>query len=44
MMAHLILNYDLKMENEGVRPPNVSVALACIPDLTAKVMIRRRQS
>lgn len=43
MMAHLILNYDIKMENEGVRPPNVSFALACVPNMSAKVMFRRRR-
>ncbi|GJJ15190.1 hypothetical protein Clacol_009466 [Clathrus columnatus] len=44
MMAYLVLNYDVKMENEGVRPPNVAAALACIPDVTANVMFRCRRS
>lgn len=44
MMAHVILNYDVKMKNEGVRPPNVSVALTYAPDFAAEVMFRRRQS
>ncbi|GJJ15189.1 hypothetical protein Clacol_009465 [Clathrus columnatus] len=43
MMAYLVLNYDVKMENEGVRPPNVAAALSCIPDVTAHVMFRRRR-
>ncbi|GJJ15196.1 hypothetical protein Clacol_009472 [Clathrus columnatus] len=43
MMAYLVLNYDVKMENEGVRPPNIVVASSCIPDMTAHVMFRRRR-
>lgn len=43
MMAHLVLNYDVKMEKEGVRPPNTSAAMACAPDLTAEVMFKRHR-
>lgn len=43
MMAHLILNYDIKMEKEGVRPPNGMNFLSCPPDVTARVMFRRRR-
>lgn len=42
MMAHLVLNYDVKLELEGVRPPNVEIALAVIPNISAKVLFRRR--
>lgn len=44
MMVHILLNYDVKMENEGVHPPNISLAMACIPNMTAEVMFRRRQT
>ena len=30
MLAHTVLNYDVKMENEGVRPPDVWLASSCI--------------
>ncbi|GJJ07760.1 hypothetical protein Clacol_001965 [Clathrus columnatus] len=43
MMAYLVLNYDIKMKNEGVRPKNLSIAMSCPPDITASVMFRRRQ-
>ncbi|GJJ07761.1 hypothetical protein Clacol_001966 [Clathrus columnatus] len=43
MLAYLVLNYDIKMKNEGVRPKNLSVAMSCLPDLSASVMFRRRQ-
>ena len=42
MLAHTVLNYDVKMENEGVRPPDLWFASACIPNRKAKVMFRRR--
>lgn len=43
MLAHLVLNYDMKLEKEGVRPPNFEIALAVVPNLTAKVLFRRRK-
>ena len=42
MLAHIVLNYDMKMENEGVRPPDVWLALSCIPNPRGKVMFRKR--
>jgi cytochrome P450 len=44
MMAHLVLNYDIKLENEGIRPPNMWFASACVPNQKAKVLFRKRQS
>ncbi|GJJ15197.1 hypothetical protein Clacol_009473 [Clathrus columnatus] len=35
IMVYLVLNYDVKMENEGVRPPNVTAVWSCMPDVTA---------
>lgn len=37
-MARLVVNYDIKLEDEGVRPPNVWFAANCIPNPTAKVL------
>jgi len=44
MMAHLVLTYDVKFENEGVRPPNLWFASTCSPDRKAEVLFRKRQS
>ncbi|CAL1693826.1 unnamed protein product [Somion occarium] len=43
MLAHTVMNYDVKFENEGVRPPNVWFATTVSPDPTAKVLFRKRQ-
>lgn len=43
MMAHIVLNYDVKFENEGVRPPNVGISLTVVPDPTATVLFRKRR-
>lgn len=43
MMAYIVMNYDIKCEREGVRPENVHINLAVIPDLTAKILFRKRQ-
>ncbi|GJJ07764.1 hypothetical protein Clacol_001969 [Clathrus columnatus] len=44
VMAYIILNYDVKLGDEGVLPKNLFVGTFCIPDPTAKVMFRRRRS
>ena len=42
MMAHIIMNYDIKFENEGVRPANKWFGLSLAPDPTVKVFFRKR--
>ena len=42
MLAHTVLRYDVKMENEGVRPPDVCLASSCLPNPKGKVMFRTR--
>ena len=42
MMAYLILNYDIKAELEGVRPPNVYHAIRVVPNPKAKVLLKKR--
>ena len=42
MLAHTVLNYDVKMENDGVRPADVWLASSCRPDLKGKVMFCKR--
>jgi hypothetical protein len=42
MLAHIVYTYDVKFEKEGVRPPNIWLVGACIPNTRAKVMFRKR--
>jgi len=43
MMAHLVINYDVKAEVEGVRPPDKVFAQRITPSATGKVYFRKRQ-
>ena len=43
IMAHLIVNYDVKLEQEGMRPLNKYFGLAVLPDPTAVVLFRKRR-
>jgi len=42
MLAHLVMTYDVKFENEGVRPVNMVFGVVSSPNLKAKVMFRKR--
>lgn len=42
MLAHVVLSYDIKFEDGG-RPPNEWFSVNCVPNMTAKVMFRKRQ-
>ncbi|KIM39577.1 hypothetical protein M413DRAFT_447055 [Hebeloma cylindrosporum] len=42
MFAHAVMNYDVKLEDEGVRPKDMWVASSCVPNPKAKVMFRKR--
>ena len=42
MMAYLILNYDMKMEVDGVHPESFYWATTIIPNPTAKIMFKKR--
>ncbi|KIJ50512.1 hypothetical protein M422DRAFT_245133 [Sphaerobolus stellatus SS14] len=44
LLAHLVLNYDIKMEKEEIRPPNIWSGFFLMPDLTAKVLFRHRRT
>ncbi|EIW86892.1 cytochrome P450 [Coniophora puteana RWD-64-598 SS2] len=43
MMAHLVLHYDVKVE-DGIRPPDQWMMMNCSPNRTAKVLFRKRQA
>lgn len=42
MFAHVVLHYDVKVENEGVRPDDMWNALSCVPNRDAKIFFRKR--
>jgi len=44
MMAHIVLTYDLKMENDGVRPEDQWYGVACVPNSKAEVLFRKRRA
>jgi hypothetical protein len=43
MLAHLVINYDVKAEVEGVRPPDPVFKISIGPSPTGKVFFRKRQ-
>lgn len=43
VLAHLIINYDIKMKDDGGVPPRGVFAGVVTPNVTAKVMFRKRQ-
>lgn len=43
MLAHLIMNYDIRAEVDGVRPPDEVFGAVVIPNRKAKVWFRTRQ-
>ncbi|GJE99525.1 cytochrome P450 [Phanerochaete sordida] len=44
MMAYIVLNYDVKFANEGVRPENAASALSTRPHQEARVLFRKRNN
>lgn len=43
MLAHVVLTYDVKMEQEGVLPRPMNFGFLWGPNRSAKVMFRRRK-
>ncbi|EPQ50638.1 cytochrome P450 [Gloeophyllum trabeum ATCC 11539] len=43
MMAHVVSLYDIRFP-DNVRPVNTYFATACVPDMKAKVLFRKRQA
>jgi hypothetical protein len=44
MLVHVLLTYDVTLENEGVRPENRWSGFMVTPDPTAVVMFRKRSA
>ena len=42
MFAHIVMTYDVKLEIKGVRPPDMWVMTACVPNPNANVLFRKR--
>ncbi|KAF8670477.1 hypothetical protein AX14_005850 [Amanita brunnescens Koide BX004] len=42
MLAHVLLNYDIKMPNGGGNPPELWFGVSSIPDPTAQLMFCKR--
>ena len=42
MMCYLVMNYDIRAEEEGVRPPNHLSGVVVSPNPDAKVLFRKR--
>ena len=43
MLAHVVMNYDIKLEKEGVKPEDLWIATARVPNPTTEVLFRRRR-
>ncbi|EKM60640.1 uncharacterized protein PHACADRAFT_246674 [Phanerochaete carnosa HHB-10118-sp] len=43
MLAHVVLNYDVKAEEDGVVPPFLQFGQNTAPDMKAQVLFRKRQ-
>lgn len=42
MMCYLVMNYDIRAEKAGVRPPNFESGVSVIPNPFANVLFRKR--
>ena len=42
MLAHIITTYDVKLETEGVRPPDKWIMASRVPNPNANVLFRKR--
>ena len=42
MVAHMLLNYDFKLEEEGVKPPAEWFGVACVANTKASILFRKR--
>jgi len=42
MFAHIVTTYDVKLEIEGVRPPDMWIMTTCLPNPNANVLFRKR--
>jgi hypothetical protein len=43
MLAHIVINYDVKSATDGVRPPDNGFGIITMPNRNGKIWIRKRQ-
>ena len=43
MLAYIVVNYDLKIPNDGPRPENIYFGPNVIPDRSGENMFRKRK-
>ena len=41
MLAHIVMTYDVKLEIEGVRPPDMWIMNSCVPKPNVNVLFRQ---
>ncbi|KAI0713160.1 cytochrome P450 [Cerioporus squamosus] len=44
MLAYIVLNYDMKIAGDGVRPPNFYLGPSILPPMDGQVMFRKREA
>lgn len=44
MLAHILLNYDIKLPGDGSRPANFWYEGQVFPNMTADILFRKRDS
>jgi hypothetical protein len=44
MLAHIVTNYDIKLPNGSARPADIWFGASCIPNQSAQVLFRKRQT
>ena len=44
MLSHLIMNYEIRTEVDGVRPANLYVGQQQLPHPTAKILFKKREN
>ena len=43
IMAYIVVNYDIKFKDEGVRPPNIWHGISHLPSPYAEILFKRRK-
>ena len=44
MLAYIVVNYDMKIANDGPRPENIYIRFNVVPNPRGAVMFRRRKA
>ena len=44
VLAHIIVNFDVKLDGDGTRPPNVYFAMGVVPAPHGRVLFKKRKA